>query len=87
MEKIYVVTEEFDNDGSIDSCVLAAFHDKGKAVEYMRNAAEINASECDQLNSDNYDSIEKESDDEHVYISNTCDDYYELVKVVEVELK
>lgn len=79
-KKVYVVLEEFNNDGEIESGVLGVFDTIEKAHVKLESQIEIYKS-YGFFDVDDFDSAEK--DENSFYIFCSCDDYYGKIDVIE----
>lgn len=79
-KKIYVVLEEYNNDGEIESSVLGVFETMEKAYNKLESQIEVYKS-YGVFDADDFDSAEK--DENSYYISCPCDDYYGKIDILE----
>lgn len=79
-KKVYVVLEEYNNDGEIESCVLGVFDTMEKAYNKLEEQIEVYKS-YGVFDTEDFDSAEK--DENSYYISCSCDDYYGSIDIIE----
>lgn len=86
--KVYVVTEEYCNDGDVDYSVIGVYKTKEDAQTAMKKERDLN------LNLDRWkhtmeeeDEVASEETPINIYYSMESDDYYFDIKIVERKLR
>lgn len=79
-KKVYVVLEEYNNDGEIESSVLGVFETMEKAYNKLEEQIEVYKS-YDVFDTEDFDDAEK--DENSFYIFKSCDDYYGKIDIIE----
>jgi hypothetical protein len=79
-KKVYVVLEEYYNDGDTESSVLGVFDTMEKAYNKLEEQIEVYKS-YGVFDTEDFDSAEK--DENSYYISCSCDDYYGSIDIIE----
>lgn len=78
-KKVYVVLEEYNNDGEIESGVLGVFDTMEKAYNKLEEQIEVYKS-YGVFDTEDFDDAEK--DENSFYISCSCDDYYGSIEIL-----
>ena len=78
-KKVYIVLEEYCNDGDIKSSVLGVFDTMEKAYNKLEEQIEVYKS-YGVFDTEDFDDAEK--DENSYYISCSCDDYYGSIDIV-----
>lgn len=79
-KKVYLVLEEFNDDGEIESGVLGVFDTKEKAYNKLEEQIEVYKS-YDLFDTEDFDEAEKDENSFSIY--KDCDDYYGKIWIVE----
>ena len=81
---VYIVLEEYNNDGNIQSNILGAYTDMDKAQKKMDEQLEIYKSYGVFEESD-FDLMSRDADSLYVYAE--CDDYYGKIDIIKQEIE